>query len=189
MRQGSERSGRTVGVGVFAAGLLAGITVAAFGVAGAQTTELPTGVPVAVADDSAAAHPRMKMRHGGIHGEFTAVNPEGGYLRIATQRGEVTEVSASSVTVKSVDGFTRTYAVDADTKINGGSGTIADITKGETVHVAGIIDGDTVRAQRIGDGSMREARKQGMKERRERWKIGQEEGSTPTPPTASGTSA
>ena len=52
---------------------------------------------------------------GSLHGEVTA---DGGTVYLF-QRGEVTKSSATSVTVKSSDGFTATYAVSDDTRVAG----------------------------------------------------------------------
>lgn len=186
MDAGGRSASRTAGLGIFIAGLIAGITVAAFGVAGAQTAPTTPGRPGTPGIEAAAKAGKRHLGHG-IHGEFTAADPDGdGYRRIATQAGEVTAVSTTSITVRSVDGFVRTYVVDAQTKVNG-DGTIADIAKGEDVRIAGVIDGDTVRALRIGDGSERMQRRAGRLQRRlDRL---EEQGTTTTAPEASGTAA
>ncbi|MEI8408959.1 MULTISPECIES: hypothetical protein [unclassified Kribbella] len=44
-----------------------------------------------------------------LHGEFVTAKDGGGYETIATQKGEVTAVSTTSITVKSADGYSRTY--------------------------------------------------------------------------------
>src|SRR5687768_5479778 len=60
-------------------------------------------------------------KFGGIHGEFTLKKPDGsGFQTWATQLGEVTEVSSSSITVKSEDGFSRTYTLEENTVVNAG---------------------------------------------------------------------
>jgi hypothetical protein len=56
------------------------------------------------------------------------------------QVGEVTEVSASSISVKSTDGFTQTYTIDAKTVIGATTpdqqkADISSIAKGDTVTV------------------------------------------------------
>ncbi len=63
-------------------------------------------------------------------------------------RGEVTAVSASSITVKAADGVSQTYAVTGSTKVHlrkatpgkpraGTTGTIGDVHTGDQVAVAG----------------------------------------------------
>jgi hypothetical protein len=82
------------------------------------------------------------------------------------QNGEVTEVSDSSITVKSGDGFSGTYKIDADTQVNGGQGALDDIAAGDTVTVVAataedggeatadtIMEGDALRGgPRMGNG-------------------------------------
>jgi hypothetical protein len=89
-----------------------------------------------------------------LHGEFVTAKDGGGYETIATQKGEVTAVSATSITVKSADGYSRTYTVNADTKVNN-SGKIADITTGETVRIRAVVSGETATATMISDGTGR----------------------------------
>ena len=50
------------------------------------------------------------------HGEFTVQDLTGEAVVLTVQRGTVTAASATSVAVRSVDGFTATYAVDATTR-------------------------------------------------------------------------
>ncbi len=48
-----------------------------------------------------------------LHGEGTLAGPNGTYETVDVQRGTVTKVSKGSVTVRSADGFTKTYAATA----------------------------------------------------------------------------
>lgn len=64
------------------------------------------------------------------HGEFTAQDAAGTSVVMTVQRGTVTAVSTSSVSVKSADGFTATYAVDRSTR-----GRATTLTKGDSVLV------------------------------------------------------
>jgi hypothetical protein len=98
------------------------------------------------------------MMGGGIHGEFTAPDPDGGYQRLASQVGEVTTVSASSITVKSADGFSRTYAVDSNTVVRAGTATaISGVAKGDTVHIVAEVSGSAFKAIRVMDMTKMEA--------------------------------
>ncbi|GGP71625.1 hypothetical protein [Saccharothrix coeruleofusca] len=62
------------------------------------------------------------------------------------QVGEVTEVSDSSISVRSADGYTKTYTVDSETLIGAMGGEpmrdrdISDIAKGDTVTVVASTD-------------------------------------------------
>jgi hypothetical protein len=88
---------------------------------------------------------------GALHGEFTVERSEGVYTTIASQRGTVTAVSATSISVQSEDGFTRTYVVTADTLVNSTRGGIDDVETGEKVAVMATVDGETATAVRIHD--------------------------------------
>lgn len=98
----------------------------------------------------------MGMRGGmglgmGIHGSFVALKQGGGYQRVATQRGTVTEVSATSIKVTSVDGFEATYVLAADTIVNAKRAGIAAVKHGDTVGVLAIVTNGTPTAVRILD--------------------------------------
>lgn len=79
----------------------------------------------------------MGMR-GGIHGSFVTPRLGGGYQTIEAQRGTVTGVSSTSITVKSEDGFTATYVVTADTIVNATRDGIASVKTGDEVGVTAI---------------------------------------------------
>ncbi len=93
-------------------------------------------------------------KFGGLHGEFTVKKPDGsGYETVATQTGEVTAVSPSSITVKSEDGFSRTYSVDENTVVGSGRDGIGSVKTGDTVNVAGLVDGGKASAAAILDST------------------------------------
>jgi len=81
-----------------------------------------------------------------IHAEAVVKGKDGKFLTVYTQRGEVTAVSATSITLKSADGFTSTYAVSADTKIG-------DVKVGDAAAVIATKSGDAKNAKgiRVGD--------------------------------------
>jgi hypothetical protein len=143
----SARPGRSRAAGLVAAGLVGGVVLAGFATAAAQSSPSPSpSQSQAQADPGDPQRgPKGGGRHGhghggmGIHGEFVAPAPNGGYQTIATQRGEVTAVSATSLTVKSEDGFSRTYSVGDDTLVNAGNNGIADVKNGDQVHVTAIV--------------------------------------------------
>jgi hypothetical protein len=64
------------------------------------------------------------------HGEFTVQGADGKATVMTVQRGSVTAASATSVTVKSDDGFTATYALDSSTR-----GRAGNLAKGDSVLV------------------------------------------------------
>jgi hypothetical protein len=87
-----------------------------------------------------------------MHGEVVVENKDGDAVTVAIQNGEVTAVDADSVTVKSADGFTKTWKLTADTKVREGreDAAIADISVGDTVHVGSGDTGSTDTAARVG---------------------------------------
>ena len=73
-------------------------------------------------------------RLGGVeHGEFTVTGTDGKPVVMTLQRGVVTAASATSVAVRSTDGFAQTYAVNAQTRV--ARGTAADVRAGDEVVV------------------------------------------------------
>ena len=57
------------------------------------------------------------------HGELTVTGSDGKAVVMTVQRGTVTAASASSVTVRSDDGYTQTYAVNSSTRVRGATAT------------------------------------------------------------------
>ena len=92
-----------------------------------------------------------------IHSEYVILRDDE-YVTMADQLGTVSEVSSNSLTVKSSDGFTRTYVLNQDTAVAQGtrqrgstssSLTVADIKSGATVRVTATKDGDTYTATSV----------------------------------------
>jgi len=71
-----------------------------------------------------------------LHGTFVVPDGDGGYRTVVTQRGEVTAVSDTSLTVRSKDGFDATFRLTNDTDVLGGTRGVGDIAKGDKVGVA-----------------------------------------------------
>ena len=143
------------GVVVFVTGLVVGMILAGLTGAGAQPTSSP----------STSTSPNLPVKgfghgfghegfgFGAIHGEFTTAAPGGGYQTLATQIGTVSSVSSSSITVKSEDGFTRTYGVDDNTLVNAGNNGIADVKSGDTVRIVAVVSGGKTSAVEVIDGT------------------------------------
>lgn len=72
---------------------------------------------------------------------------------VAFQRGTVTAVSSTSLTVKSADDFSATYVVDGSTKVREKKEKtdIGAVKTGDKVRVVAVEDGSTVTATRIAD--------------------------------------
>jgi hypothetical protein len=86
-----------------------------------------------------------------LHGECVVATDDGGTQTRLFQRGEVTEVTKSSITLKSSDGFTKRYVVNGDTIVHGDEGGIGSVAKNEEVVVTALHDGGDPTAQRIVD--------------------------------------
>jgi hypothetical protein len=90
-------------------------------------------------------------RGAALHGEVVLSKSGGGTETVLIQRGEVSAVSASSITLKSSDGFTQSYALNADTLVNGqkkGSAAPA-VKKAEEAVVSAVKSGSTVTARYV----------------------------------------
>lgn len=96
-----------------------------------------------------------------VHAEYVVLQGTG-YVTKAEQLGTVTEVSAGSVTVKSSDGFTRSYALGADVVVGrqqprrqqGGGSTgsqlgVADIVAGASVRIVAVKNGTDYAAESV----------------------------------------
>jgi hypothetical protein len=71
-----------------------------------------------------------------LHGQFVVADGRGGFATELTQTGVVTDISDTSVTARSEDGFTQTYVIDADTR----RGRTA-IEKGDTATIRAVAEG------------------------------------------------
>lgn len=163
--------------------LLAGVVTLALtgtGVAIAwSATDTPSPSPSASApgkSDKAPGQqkPDKAQRPLHLHSESVVKKADGTFETVLTQQGTVDAVSATSVTVKSEDGFTQTYAVNAETRVikfpapaadgspaTGDDGkrlkrsevTIAEIATGEAVRVSGVKNAFNATARQIVEGA------------------------------------
>ena len=69
----------------------------------------------------------------------------------------MTAVSTDSITVKSADGYSRTYTVAAETLVNSARDGIASIKTGSKVSVSAVVANNTATATTINDGTARDA--------------------------------
>jgi hypothetical protein len=88
---------------------------------------------------------------GVIHGEFTVPKAGGGYESLEVQSGTVTAVSATSVTVKSADGYSLTYTVTSKTLVDAQAAGIGSVKKGDSVFVTATVGGPAPTAASISD--------------------------------------
>jgi hypothetical protein len=88
---------------------------------------------------------------GAIHGQVTVPKSGGGYQAVDVQRGTVSAVSSSSITVKSADGYSATYAVSSSTEVNAQGAGIGTVKTGDTVEVTATVSGGKATAASIID--------------------------------------
>lgn len=88
---------------------------------------------------------------GALHGEYVEADPAGGYRTVVAQRGKVTSVSGTSLTVRSKDGFVTTYRLTGDTGVLGGTAGLGDVEEGDDVGVRGVRDGSSTDATHVLD--------------------------------------
>jgi hypothetical protein len=107
------------------------------------------------ATPTTAAKPHRKGRRLLARAEHAVVTvrTKTGTEVIDLQRGQVTAISPTSVTVKSTDGFSATYAVTSTTKARktGQPSDIGNVTDGDRVLVRATQSGSTATATWIGD--------------------------------------
>ncbi|MCR6481286.1 hypothetical protein M8542_00490 [Amycolatopsis sp. OK19-0408] len=89
----------------------------------------------------------MTALRDALHGDFVVSNGSGGYTTERLQTGDVTALSATSVTLTSKDGYKQTYTLDGSTQKTG------DVKQGDTnVTVVAKVDGQTATATSLGQG-------------------------------------
>ncbi|RAX47570.1 hypothetical protein DQ354_00935 [Arthrobacter sp. AQ5-06] len=141
-----------------------------------SATDTPSPSPSASgkANGQDKAKPDKAQRPQHLHSESVVKKADGTFETLLTQQGTVDAVSETSVTVKSEDGFTQAYAVNAETRIikfpapaadgspaTGDDGkrlkrsevTIAEIATGEAVRVSGVKSGNNATAWQIVEGA------------------------------------
>jgi len=157
--------------------LLAGVVALALTGTGVAIAWSAPGSPSPSASESAPGKdkkPDKAQRPQHLHSESVVKKADGTFETELSQHGTVEAVSETSVTVKSEDGFTQSYTVNADTKVikfpapaadgsaaKGEDGkrlkpseaTIGEIATGESVRVSGVKNGDSVIAERIVEGA------------------------------------
>jgi hypothetical protein len=126
------------------------------------SADTPAAAPLAAAPAigaAPAATPKAKqngkhrsLQARALHGEATVGGKKKQHV-VDFQRGTVTKVSSTSITVKSVDGFSATYAVDAKTRVRKGkkAATIATVKTADRVRVRATDHGSTSTATVIRD--------------------------------------
>lgn len=148
-----NRAALWTAAGVLGAGLTAG------GVAQAVSTPSPSPSAGKAAAGAKAGHAKHHHRKGQaldrfarhvLHGDVV-VRAKDGYRTVVLQHGTVVSVSPTSLQLRSPDGFTATYAVNADTFIRKGhkSGQSSALAAGDSVLVLAARSGSTLTATRV----------------------------------------
>jgi hypothetical protein len=94
---------------------------------------------------------------GGIsiaHGQIVLAKPGGGYRTIDIQSGTVAAVSTSSITLKSADGFSQSYAITGSTNVDAQRDGIASVKVGDRAFVIASVSGRTATAARVIDTTL-----------------------------------
>ncbi len=86
-----------------------------------------------------------------IHGQFVVPKPGGGYQTMAQRRGTVTEVTPTSLTVKSQDNTSATFTVTSTTIVKSTRDGFADVKAGDQVGVLAVEENGKTNAVRIVD--------------------------------------
>lgn len=155
--------------GAGAAAVWAGTAQSATPIAGPTTlaTQPPGNPP-------GEGQARKKDRAVPLHGESVVKKGDGGFETRLTQQGAIDAVSGSSITVKSEDGFSQVYAINAVTKIRvlpppaadgatpresagkrlkPSAATAADLKTGDQVRITGVKEGSGVTAGHVVAGA------------------------------------
>jgi hypothetical protein len=169
MSDKSRRLGWRVGLGVAVVGV---VSAGAFGIAAAASNEQPSSEPTPTEEHDgppwAGQHrggPWAGDHWGGAglfqafedlnvedisHAEVVLATEGGGSTTMLVQKGTVTSVNGTSLGVRSVDGFTKTYTVDEKTTVNGDE-KIGAVAKDEQVLVLAPEGGEKPTARTVLD--------------------------------------
>ena len=170
-RRWFDRSGLLIVTALVAVGAGAGLALAAIsGSAPARTAgSLSAATSPSAASTPAQRAPRLgcarivtRTREGVLcrrpgalrnvlHGSYVVPRASGGTATVDIQNGKVTTVSQSSITLKSSDGFTQTYAVTGSTTVGAQRDGIGSVKVGDQAWVTATASGGTVTATRVID--------------------------------------
>lgn len=94
---------------------------------------------------------RVALAHNTLHGEAVVQTKDGKTITVVVQRGTITEITDSSVTVQSTDGFTLIWRYADNLRVVERRQTIqpSDVKVGMQIGVAGAKDGSSNMARFI----------------------------------------
>lgn len=103
--------------------------------------------PEPSAPSAPSRHSHADMLKNVLHGEGI-VETQDGPIRVALQKGEVTTVTPTTVTVQSSDGFTRTWQVPKDLKVYDQRHTLqpGGLQSGSSLMIAGTAGSTSTKA-------------------------------------------
>ena len=88
---------------------------------------------------------------GALHGSFVVPDGDGGFQTMLTQRGTASKVSSTSITVRSEDGFSQTYAITSDTGVGATRDGVSGIKNGADVMIVAEQEGGKATAVHVVD--------------------------------------
>lgn len=161
-------------IAVAAVGLLAGVGGAALVTSSSASSATdgaatPTPTPSAPAGRPSPGHgpafrgPQGNGGPGGgffagpggvVHGQVVVPQSGGKFRTEDIQTGKVTAVSRSALTVRSADGYTKTYRVTSATQVAGGRTGIGSVKVGNQVAVTATVNGSTASLTQVIDLSL-----------------------------------
>ena len=133
---------------IIGAGIAGGLTYAAVSAPAGAASDLGAAADNVISAAQPASGPGSGPagRHGGMgrrgviahleHGQLT-LRVKGGDRTVDLQRGTVSAVTPTSISVTSPDSFARTYTIDSSTKVRTRSGlaSVSAVHKGDNVFV------------------------------------------------------
>ncbi|KDN22852.1 hypothetical protein [Amycolatopsis rifamycinica] len=129
--------GRKIAAGAVAAVIVAGGGAAIWAASSSAATDAQAGPGGPTGGMPGGSGPAL-------HGEYVASDGNGAYVTKIMQTGEVTELSATSLTAKSEDGFSKTYTITSE--------QATGLAAGDTVTVVATESGSTATATSVTDG-------------------------------------
>jgi len=120
---------------------------------------------------------------GALHGQFVAGKAGGGYQTVDFQNGKVTAVSATSITLRSTDGYSHTYTIANSTIVDAQRNGIGSVKVGNQASLSATVAGSTATAVSIMDLTLLQQGRQALGYRGHGWI------SWAGPPVASGSQA
>jgi hypothetical protein len=88
---------------------------------------------------------------GALHGQLVVPKSGGGYETVDVQNGQVTAISTTSITLKSADGYSKSYAVVSSTIVDAQRDGIGSVKVGNKVTLMATVSGSTATATSITD--------------------------------------